>query len=152
GNHPGGDTMILDRGEQAGLTEFARERCFGFLRWSRFQGVNLPGVIDEIDFTVAIGAEADDLQARQRQVLAPGDLAVFLLQPPHLASGIVAVDIRAREILELLPSIDKPSGDGARLGMRMFDEWFEERSRSAFAVELKRMRAFHHAPAVVSAF
>ena len=114
-----------------------------------FQSIDSAAVIDDQQFAIAIGAEANDPQGRVQQLPMPGNLFI-VTQSPNLAGDVIAVDIFAGEQRMFPTVIHVAAGDAQRLGVRMLNRRREDRRGAALAVGIHRLAALHDAPAIVS--
>src|SRR5262245_27138499 len=131
---------VLDRGEQSGFAELARER------WSRFnlgglhQAVNLPAdPIDKENFSGLVLAKANDAVRSDSQLMVFGNLTAVVAERPDTTGIEIAVDAGALQLLQALAVIDVTAGQGAKVGVRVLDDGFHYGIGPEFALGPERV-------------
>src|SRR5262245_57722519 len=106
----------------------------------------------EVDFAFAVGSERGDLLDRHRaKFLHRHTLLAVAAQAPHRSRNEVGVEVHAFEFRQFRSAVDAPARDAPAVGVRVFDDRFDEVGARSGAVRAEGMLAFANAPAVVAA-
>src|SRR5437667_10411331 len=109
--------MPHGRSEKAGLAEQGWGRRSRFRWWPGDEPVNSAAVVGDQEFPALIDAERRDLKGGARQFAVPKDSLAVMLHAPDAAGRVVAVDVRAAQVGELVAVIDHAAGQRAELRM-----------------------------------
>ena len=142
--------MLLDRGEQAGLTQAPRKSQVLVRWWVCTQAIQTAPVIQDEQLTRGILTKAHDLQGGIDQLFhrVGGCVAA---QRPDLARDPVAIDIGPGQGGQGFAVINQPAGDGRRLRVRVGVNRRENGCRSGRPIWMDGLGSFDDAPAVVAA-
>ena len=73
-----------------------------------------------------------------------------MAKTPDPPGGIVAVNIHAMLVREIIAAVNIAPGDGSGLGMRVLNNWRNDGRWAAGVVRMYLLTAFHYAPTIIA--
>ena len=106
--------MLRDPGKQPGFAEAGRERMWTHVGRIRLQPVDpafaFSTVVNDQKFSIRIQSNGRNLQLSIGNLSVPQRILPVVTNCPDLAGGIVAVNVGARQFLQLAAVVDNATG------------------------------------------